>query len=83
MKRKKTKIVSSPSTDTALNNRAYSGSLILALIILSLLFSNHISNGDLSFKDDPGNPLYDIFYLYYNEDTHKAKKNAKKSLQQS
>lgn len=74
MKRKKTKIVSSPSTDTALNNRAYSGFLILALIILSLLFSNHISNGDLSFKDDPGNPLYDIFYLYYNEDTHKAKK---------
>lgn len=75
MKRKKTKIVSSSSTEGSLKGRLYlQGLLILILIILSLLFNNHISNGDLNFRDDPGNPLYYIFYLYYNEDTHKAKK---------
>jgi hypothetical protein len=75
MKRKKTKKLSSPSTERSCNNKTYSnGFLILTLTILSLLFSNHVSNGDLNFKDDPGNPFYDIFYLYYNEDMNKAKK---------
>ncbi len=58
-----------------INKKHSNNSLIFILILLfSLLFDNHVTNGVLNFKDDLGNPFYDIFYLYYNDDGDKAKK---------
>jgi tetratricopeptide (TPR) repeat protein len=76
MKRKKQKKISSLPTGKSSIDKTHSNNLlILSLTLLfSLLINNHVTNGVLNFKDDLGNPFYDIFYLYYNDEADKAKK---------